>query len=583
MPLRPEDRVAWVGRLGAAAFAVLILGLAYLQIIRGPLFRSLASRNAFRVVPIAAPRGDIVDRRGIPLATNRLSFDIAIVPQDAPALEFVLGRVAELTEQPVTDLRRKFARSRSLPFAPAIIIADAPMRIVMLMEEHRHELPGVLVLPHPTRDYPHGTLAAHVIGSIGPIDAQELERRRGYGYRLHDWVGKNGVEAVCDAYLRGEDGGMVIEVDHRGRQIRIVSRRDPVPGQPVTLSLDAELQQLIEEQFGGRAGACVVLQPRTGEVLALASSPAFEPAAFVSERSKVVAWLKDKQQPLVNRAIRGNYPPGSIFKLVTATAALEERKITPVTTFTCGGSLVLGGRAFHCWKRDGHGVEFLRRGLAHSCNVYFMQLGLAAGIDGVARWAHRLGIGTASGIDLPGEQAGFMPTRAWKKQMLQEAWYDGDTANIAIGQGHVLLTPLQAARLAAVFANGGWLVKPHVIRRIGNMSVPQPAVHAAGISASTRQSIVEGLIDVVAAPDGTGHRAWEPGIGIAGKTGTAQTHRPGMAHAWMLGFTPVEQPEAAFGIVFEFGGSGGHLPALMAQKIAELLELRHPKPAGDAS
>ncbi len=582
MPREPEFRLRWLGRLGAVAFTVLLVGLGYLQLGRGGFYREQAERNAVRLVPIEAPRGVILDRFGRPLATNQLSFDVALVPQETPDVEFVLTRLAHLTQQSLTTLREQLAKQQSWPFRPAVLLPDAPLALVMRVEEHRHELPGLVVLPRAKRTYPYGAAAAHVVGFIGPMSAEELPHLRAYGFRLHDWVGKAGVEATYDAYLRGQSGGLVVEVDNRGRQVRVLNQQDPVPGKPLTVTLDGELQQLIAQAFEGHAGACVVLEPTTGEVLALVSAPSFDPDSFLSpQREAALTVLRDQRQPLLNRAISGTYIPGSTFKLVTTSAALETGAVTPTTTFTCTGQLRLGQRIFHCWNVDGHGQQLLRQGLTHSCNVFFYHVGLAVGPDPLTRWAERLGLGEATGIDLPGEQQGAVPSRSWKRQRLHESWYEGDTANFAIGQGTLLVTPLQAARLVAAVANGGWLIPPHVVQRIGAIVVKRTAAQAVGLRPTTRQALMDGLVDAVASPDGTGHRAWKAGLSLAGKTGTAQTHRAGESHAWMIAVTPVEHPQAAVAVLFEFGGSGGRLPAQLVQRIAEFIQQHYTTP--DAS
>jgi len=355
----------------------------------------------------------------------------------------------------------------------------------------------------------------------------------------------------------------VVEVNNRGQQVRVIGRREPESGASVVLTVDAPLQSLIEQAFGDQAGACVVLDPSTGEVLAMASLPAFPPEAFVMSDAAVIRQLlNDPASPLINRAAVGVYQPGSIMKLVTAAAALQERVITPATTIVCPGALTLGDRTFHCWNRDGHGPMTLLEALMQSCNVYFMQVGRKLGVARLRAAMERVGLSHRTGWLLE-EQAGHLPSRRLS---------EGEVALLAIGQGEILLTVLQGAVLASVFANDGWLVEPWVVKTIADRPAPHPSVRRqVGWSAGTLEGVREGMRRVISDPAGTGHRAFTPHISIAGKTGTAQTHIPDQPHGWFVGFCPVEHPRVAMAIVAEHGGSGGELPAEIAKAICEYI------------
>ena len=353
----------------------------------------------------------------------------------------------------------------------------------------------------------------------------------------------------------------MVEVDHRARQVRVLGRRAPEAGAEVALTIDAQLQSLVEEAFGAQPGACVVLDPQTGAVLAMVSVPAFNPESFVAHDAEAVERLFDAEDsPLMNRAVAGSYQPGSILKLITAGAALEHELITPATTIVCPGSLTIGDRTFHCWNRDGHGPMTLTEALMQSCNVYFMQVARKLGVERLRAAQEQMGLSRRTGWPLD-EQPGHLPQRHLSQ---------GELALLGIGQGEVLVTPLQVAVMASAFANKGWLVEPWVVSTVAGQPVARRASrHRLGWRGGVLDAVREGMRAVVSDPDGTGHRAFSSSVSIAGKTGTAQTHVPGESHGWFVGFCPVEQPRAAMAIVAEHGGSGGELPAEIAKAICE--------------
>jgi len=558
-------------------FGLLILRLGYLQLLRGRAFRQLADRNCLRLVPEAAPRGLILDRHGRILATNRRMFRVAAIPQEAKDRPALFARLSPLVGVSPEDLELRFRDQRDKPFLPATLVKQVSKPVALRIEEARLKLPGVVVESLVGRRYPQGTVASHLLGYVGQPSAEVFPTLKQYGVQPQDLVGRAGLELELDAYLRGRSGGSMIEVDSRARQVRIVGHREPVPGKPVGLTIDAELSALIEREFGPQAGAAVVLNPQTGEVLAMVSSPSFPPEAFSSQDSKVVqALLDDERAPLMNRSTAGAYLPGSIVKIVTAAAALEHRLITPHTTLNCSGYLAIGDRRIHCWNRDGHGPVGVREALRGSCNVYFMEVGRRLGLERLRGALAGVGFGKKTGWRL-GEAPGHLP---FGRRMSE-----GEVALLAIGQGPILVTPLQAAVMVSVIANGGWLVEPWVVSRVEDHQLARPSLRAVGWSRETIATIHEGMRAVVQDPQGTGIRAHSEQVRIVGKTGTAQTHVPGKTNGWFVGFCPEEEPLAAMAIVAELGGSGGDLPAYISRTVCE--HLAGPRPtestgSGDA-
>ncbi|MGB9797925.1 MAG: penicillin-binding protein 2, partial [bacterium] len=401
-------------------------------------------------------------------------------------------------------------------------------------------------------------------GYVGEISAEELKKWRENGYQMGDMVGKTGIERLWESKLKGEKGGQRMEVDARGQVHRLLERIEPKPGEEIRLTIDLNIQRAAEEALKGKRGAVVAMNPQTGEILALASSPSFDPNLFASPRGKEkerLALFNDKRHPFLNRAISGVYPPGSIFKLITATAGLEEGKISPYIVINCPGGLRVGKRFFRCWRTHGP-VNFVSA-IEQSCDTYFYRLGLLIGPQKLAEWARKFGLGERTGIILPGEAKGFIADEEWKKQKLGEIWYPGDTANMAVGQGFTQMTPIQACRMVSVFANGGYLVKPIIMLGEKEEKVP------LGISASTLELVRKGMEEAVMGSSGTGKLARINGIRIAGKTGSAQDPPRKRTHAWFVCFAPVENPRVAVSVVVEEGGMGGSVAAPIAKKVLE--------------
>jgi len=435
-------------------------------------------------------------------------------------------------------------------------------------EELSMDHPGLLLEVSAKRKYVHGNIAAGVLGYLGLINRSEFERLKPYGYQINDLMGRSGVEKEYDEYLRGKHGGKQVEVDHRGREVMTLGLKEPVQGKPIELTVDLRLQEYCDKLLEGKRGAIVVMDPETGAILAMATAPTYDPNVFIDrkERSKILGLLNDPKYPLMNRVITGAYPPGSVFKVIIALASIETGVATVNTTFNCVGSFILGRRAFHCWKESGHGQQGMKEAIKNSCNVYFWRIGLLLGVDLIAEYAEKFGIGSFTGIDLPGEVSGILPSRVWKKKQIKEQWYKGETLNYAVGQGYLLCTPLQIAKVVSVFANKGFQVKPYVVQKIGGVQLETLDREDMGFSSDALESVREGMKKVVNDRRGTGLKARQNDVIVSGKTGTAQTSR-GKSHGWFGGFAPYDHAKLVVVVFDEYGGKGGYYAAETAGEV----------------
>lgn len=545
--------IALVGALGVRLYQ--------LQILRGAELRLASDQNRLRQVRRVAPRGAVYDRRGRLLATSRPAFAVTL---DAEVLRrhHAFSALEELA--PIIGVRPMELRLRVEAayhtFQPVVAAADLSPAAVARVEERLPYWPGVSVTVQPARWYPRGALAAHVLGYVREISAQELRKRRDQGYHQGDPVGKAGIEKVCEFSLRGQEGGEQVEVDARGRPLRVLGAVPPRPGGDLVLTLDADLQRTADQALSGREGAIVAMDPRTGEVLAMASAPTYDPNLMCGTIApRQWAFLNGSSAPQHNRAIAGCYPPGSVFKIVTACAALEAGQASATSRFFCPGYLRVADTTFHCWLPSGHGSEDFIQGFSQSCNVMFATLGRRTGPEALAAMARRFGLGAPTGIDLPGEAAGNVATPS-RKERQGAAWYPGDTCQMAIGQGDLLVTPLQACREVAVIANGGYLVTPHILRTHGGAPAP------VGLSAATLDTARAALAAVV--ERGTARALAASPVPIAGKTGTAE-NPGGVSHSWFIGYAPRDNPKVAVAVVIEHGGGGAAVAAPIARRIIE--------------
>ncbi len=560
--------IAWIA---AFLFLLLFLGILNLSLIQGEKFRQLSNKNCIRLFSQEGSRGRILDRNNNAIVDNTLSYDVMVLSQEnKEQLKKTLLSLSDMLGVNFDALQKKFKSGIVSASMPVEVAKNIDIKKAFVLEESKMDLPGLIVQPHPLRHYPSGRLASHVLGYLNEIDRWRLTKLEDYGYKTKDIVGFGGIEEQFDYYLRQEDGGLSVEVDHKGRFRRIVGFKAPQSGKDIQLTLDSKVQKIVEDVLEDRKGSVVILDPNTGEVIAMASKPDFSPAVFVKRSSSIIRNLfRDSDGPLFNRAISGGYPAGSIFKMIVACAALENNKIKKNTSFSCEGVFNLGGQEFACW--DMHGMQDLISAITHSCNVFFYRTGLLVGPELIHEYALKFGLSKPTGIELPYETAGFIPDPMWKKIYRLKNWFNGDTVNLSIGQGDVLITPLQAARMVSVFANNGNLIYPHIIKSIDGKEVPADYRKLTGLSLkpATLDYIRAGLRQVVSDPTGTANVLADLPVSVAGKTGTAQVSR-GQPHAWFVGFFPFKEPKFAICVFLENGGAG-HGAAALARKIIDAM------------
>lgn len=574
-------------------FLILFVRLWYLQIIKEQELRLLSENNRIRLIKIPAVRGMIMDRKGRVLADNRPSFNVMVMPEDVDDLQELTEALSGFLDLSPVAIANKIHNRDCPPFQPVAIKKDVSWEELSLIKSHQLDLPAVEIQIAPIRTYPYGSVAAHVLGYVGEISRAELKEKK--GYQMGDWIGKYGVESTWEQYLRGVDGGKQVEVDAVGREVRVLKEVPPVPGRNLYLTIDLDLQRYGEELLGKRAGVIIAMDPLTGEILAFCSSPAFRPAHF-AEGISAQEWdilISHPLHPLQNRGIQGLYPPGSVFKIVTATAGLEEGIITTSTTFHCTGIYYLGRREYRCWRAAGHGMIRFYRGVVESCDVYFYNVGARLGVERLSKYAQGFGLGKPTGIDLPGEKAGLVPSKEWKKERLERSWYPGETISMAIGQSYLLVTPLQMLNVIGAIANGGTLLKPQIAKRVEDLDkrileeYPPREIAKIPISAQNLGELREALVGVTKEDSGTGRGARIEGMDVAGKTGTAQVVRLKRGewqrpedmpyalrdHAWFVAYVPVHKPLAVV-VLIEHGGHGGAAAAPLAREmIKRYLEL----------
>lgn len=593
-----EDRRRISARVGVLqggvilCFAALAICFWVLQVVQTDKFVEMANSNYQRTLALRAPRGVLYDRNGRVLVENRNSFTISIdresakhLPQTARVVSGLLG----LDPAQVLQVVDRHVRSEPV-YRPIVIVQDATLEQVARVLSRQKELPEIIIEQVPTRQYPSEALAAHLFGYVGLASDKQL----GDGINQGSIVGQQGVESTYNKVLMGRDGVRRVVVNSVGREIgNPLEEIPPVEGTRLQLTIDYDLQKAVEDGFKAAsdanltdAGAAVVLDPRTGEVLAFTSQPAFDPNAFASgvDRATWSALNKDELLPLNNRALQGRYSPGSTFKMAVGLAALEEGAITPDFTVFCGGGANFYGRTFKCWKKGGHGRVDLRHAIEQSCDVFFYTVANMIGVDKIHKWSTLLGLGEKSGIDLPNELVGLVPSTEWKQRVKGEKWYAGETISVGIGQGAVSVTPVSMAVYAATLANGGTRITPHVLKAVdegkGWEPVPAPPPHSqVDLNPQKVQAIRDGMWMVVNA-GGTGGRARIEGHDVAGKTGTSQViSNEGRAaavrsgkdlrdNAWFVFFAPRDNPEIA-GIVFLEHGMHGPNAASVAHHILD--------------
>lgn len=587
-----RQRLIYLMLFMLAAFAVLFLRLFQLQILEGENYRRLSENNAIRLQIVNAPRGQIFDSYGRLLVDNRPSFDLSVVLKDAQPLDKTIQNLAQLLDaDPNTFMATIEGQRTTQNFRPILLKQDIGWDTLALVEVNRYALPGITVDVNPRRHYITNRSASHVLGYLGEINARELGQAQYRGYRRGDLIGRFGVEKSYEPYLRGINGGRQVEVNATGHVIQVLQHVEAQPGHNVFLSIDIALQELAEELLAGRAGAAVAMEPSSGRVLALVSSPTFDQNAFAAGLSHA-QWqslVGDPLRPLENKAIQGEYPPASVYKIIAGMAALEEKVADPRTTYFCPGFMDYGGRDFRCWRKGGHGTVDFVRAMAESCDVYFYQVGLKMGVDRLAWYAKASGMGSSTGIDLEHEARGLVPSVGWKSRRLGQPWYAGETLSVAIGQGYNLATPLQMLVLTAAVANGGTRYQPILVDRIETADgevVYTSESQVTGqlpISPQNLKILRKSLWEVVNGARGTARVARLNDIVVAGKTGTAQvfSRRRGesdseqkrdlhlRSHAWFVAYAPYDDPQIAVAVIVEHGERGSSAAGPIARDMIQ--------------
>lgn len=594
-----------------AAFVFLAGSFWFVQGVQAEKYRGLADANALREIEVPAKRGLIMDRYGKILADNQAAYELQVdrvvmkplVKADPKHREKLIAFIATVLGLPPAEVHARYEKhSAGVPATrPFTISEDLTMSQVATLKAQSVAFPEINVVPVQRRNYPYQTMAAHVLGFIGEVNDKEIRQNEALEQR--DLIGKRGVELMYDQYLRGRDGAEYWEYDADGRRLSeyAPARKTPVPGDNIYLTIDFELQRRAEQYFAENemVGAAVVLDPRNGEVLAMVSSPAYNPNVY-SKRFAPDVWKTITSNPFkieLNRAIQGLYSPGSVFKVVMAIAGLSDGAVGPGTTFNCGGSAVFRGRRFRCWKKEGHGTVDVERSMKVSCDIYYYNVGDRLGVDKINHYAHQLTFGEISHIDLDGEKAGLVPSIEWRRKNpvktsrgLDAKWYPAETISVAIGQGPLIVTPLQVANMTAAVANGGKVFQPHVVRYVDRVQrdgsyrrfrVPSRVLHEIDLSPAAVKAVRDGLWKVVNEQGGTGGNARIEGLDISGKTGTVQVirqigwvkseHLPFKYrdHAWFASFAPLNNPQMVVVVFVEHGGHGGADAAPLAKLLYE--------------
>jgi len=567
-----DHRLLYVRNIFTFSLLFLIVGMVYFQLVRADEYVNLASNNRLRMIRLLSPRGNIYDAGGVPLAVNVRTFDIKTYPMDLRTNE-EFERTALLFARhgiPMTsaDLKESVDKQYVAPYRAISVANNLTLAQISDLVMDPEFSQGLFPSPVWRRIYPAGALAAHVVGYVGEITRDELEDQRDLYYQAGDIIGKGGVESMYEEGLRGIVGEQVVEVDSRGRRLRNVNYNDPQKGTDINLTLDLAAQREAFRLMDGRRGALVAMDVDNGAVRVFMSSPSYDPNPLTwgISQKEWSALSTDPDKPMMNRVIGGAYPPGSTFKVVTAAGILMEHVATTSTKVYCPGYFQIGNppRTFRCWRRSGHGSEEIVGALRDSCDVFFYQNGVKLGIEKLREWGRDFGVGERTGIDIPGEARGNIAGRDGKRSRLGESWYQGDTVNYAIGQGFLLMTPMQLARVYSAFANGGRLVVPRF------NADKKPEWHEVKLSKANMDIIKRGIRDVVSI--GTGRVAGGFGVEIAGKTGTAQNSQ-GTDHAWFVGYAPANKPKYVAVALIENSGSGSSVAGpVVGQMLAYLLQ-----------
>src|SRR6202158_1475911 len=562
---------------------VLLLGFWKLQVIDSDKYLQWAERNRVRSIPIIAPRGRMLDRDGRVLVDNRPSFSVLLLRDDSARAEANLPAIPDGLDIPVSDLREQLQNTRSLPkFQPIVIKPEATPADIAFIESHRADLPVLEMLSVSRRRYLPGGFLSHATGYVGEVSEQQIESSNSK-FLPGDLAGKSGMERQYNELLMGTDGMRRVIVNSVGKEVDHLPSQEAIPGKQIQLTIDYDLQQVAEQALGARPGAAVALDPRTGEVLAMVSHPAPDPNDFAVRISKEL-WKnlnEDSQHPLLNRAIQGQLAPGSVFKIVMATAMLESKDVPANFTAFCPGHANFYGRTFHCWRPAGHGVVDLHTAIVQSCDVFFYTLGQRLGIDVIHQYGAALGLGRRTGIDLPGEEPGLMPSEEWVQRVYHDKWYAGETISVALGQGSVIVTPVQLVRMSAAVANGGDLLQPHLLKNFTAKADHFP------LAENTVEQVTQGMYGVIN-EGGTGSSLKLQNIEFSGKSGTAQLmsydagNRMGKkgkeTNGWFVGYAPRRNPEIVIAALIQ--GSSEHGGTTAGPVVRDIVKAYYDKKSG---
>lgn len=577
-----QKRLIGVGVIIVFFLVVILLRFYFLQVTKGDEYKRRAYNNRIRISTVAPPRGHILDRKGREIVTNRPSFNVALVREDSRDIDGTLKKLGPVLGMTEEELWGRVREASDTPlYLPVTLKEDIDWQTLAYLEYNNREFSGVRIEVQPVRVYPYGDLAANVIGYLGSISKEQLEKRDRSIYSGGDLVGKSGLERLRESDLRGEKGKRYTEVNARGFEQQMFDGIEPMPGRDLQLTLDVDLQQIAENYMlaGEKSGAVVVLEVNTGRVLAAVSTPTIHIADFVGGISykKWKALMDNEHKPLMNKVVQGTYPPGSVYKMVTALAGLARGVINENTSLFCPGYYRFGNRTYRCWKHSGHGMVNLRQGLGQSCDVFFYQVGQWVGVDGLAKYAKKLGLGQKTGIEMEYEKSGLVPTKAWKQKVKKRKWQEGETLSVAIGQGFNLMTPLQIANMTATIANGGKLYRPQLVEKVIDPEGKVVEQFKPELKSELKgfdhffQLIRQGMEEVIEGKRGTARQLHIKGMRFAGKTGTAQVVKVAQYrglrddeipykyrdHGWFTCYAPADKPEIAVTVLVEHGLHGG--------------------------
>jgi penicillin-binding protein 2 len=582
----PQGRLTLFSYLSVIFVVFLLAGFWKLQVVQSGHFADLAERNGIRSIAIIAPRGTMLDREGRVLVDSYPSFSILLLRDNPKLIERSLPQIEDGLGITKEDLRQQLDAAKNEPkFLPIIIKPAASQADIAFVESHRSDLSVLDLMMVQRRRYPHAQMLANTIGYVGEVSPQELDLSDGH-YRPGDIVGKAGIEKEYNDQLEGTDGMRRVVVNSVGKVMRTLDNVEAIPGKPVQLTIDYDLQAIAEADMANKEGAVVALDGRTGEILAMVSRPTFDPNDF-AVRIPAQEWASlntDTHTPLLNRAIQAQLAPGSVFKIVMATAMLESKALPPDFTAFCPGHAEFYGRTFHCWQAKGHGRMDLHNGIVQSCDVFFYNVGQRLGIDRISYYGSGLGLGRRTGVDLPGEEPGLMPSEAWVQRVFHHKWYAGETISVAIGQGAVIVTPIQLARMIAAVANGGTLLDPHLLKNSNNLKVDR-----FPLAESTVDQVTQGMYDVINEGGGTGYSLRIQNVEFSGKSGTAQlmSYEAGsrvggragkLTNGWFVGYAPRRNPEIVVAAVVQ--GSTEHGGTTAGPVVRDLVKAYYEKKNG---